>query len=122
MNEIYWITRLDALHVFFVIILLLLATALILDICWFVINVDEEKDIIKKAKTWTKIISISLVAFILAVIFVPTTSEALLIYGVGGAVDYIKSDKVAKRLPDKCIKALDKYLDKQNSKQTNHSK
>ena len=44
-------------------------------------------------------------------IFIPTTNEALLIYGVGGTIDYIKSNDTAKQLPDKCVKALDKYLD-----------
>lgn len=44
-------------------------------------------------------------------IFIPTTNEALLIYGLGGTIDYIKSNGTAKQLPDKCVKALDKYLD-----------
>ena len=43
--------------------------------------------------------------------FIPTTNEALLIYGVGGTIDYIKSNDTAKQIPDKCVKALDKYLD-----------
>lgn len=47
-------------------------------------------------------------------IFIPTTNEALLIYGVGGTIDYVKSNKTAKQLPDKCIKALDKWADNIN--------
>ena len=43
--------------------------------------------------------------------FIQTTSEELMVYGIGGTIDYIKSNKTAKQLPDKCIKALDKYLD-----------
>ena len=43
--------------------------------------------------------------------FIQTTNEALMVYGIGGTIDYIKSNKTAKQLPDKCIKALDKYLD-----------
>ena len=43
--------------------------------------------------------------------FIPTTNEALLIYGVGGTIDYIKSNDTAKQIPDKCVKELDKYLD-----------
>ena len=34
-----------------------------------------------------------------------------MIYGLGGTLDYIKSNEVAKQLPDKCIIALDKYLE-----------
>lgn len=44
-------------------------------------------------------------------ILIPTTNQALLIYGVGGTIDYIKSNDTAKQLPDKCVKALDEYLD-----------
>lgn len=44
-------------------------------------------------------------------IFIPTKNEALLIYGVGGTIDYIKSNDTAKQLPDKCVKALDKWVE-----------
>lgn len=43
--------------------------------------------------------------------FIPTTNEALMVYGIGGTIDYIKSNETAKQLHDKCVKALDKYLD-----------
>ena len=43
--------------------------------------------------------------------FIPTTNEALMVYGIGGTIDYIKSNETSKQLPDKCVKALDKYLD-----------
>ena len=39
------------------------------------------------------------------------TNEALMIYCVGGTIDYVKSNETAKQLPDKCIKALDKWAD-----------
>ena len=42
------------------------------------------------------------------------TNEALMIYCVGGTIDYVKSNKTAKQLPDKCIKALDKWVDNLN--------
>lgn len=114
----YWITRLDGLHVFFITMLTLLVVVLVIVITCFFAGMyeDEEHGVIKRVKMWTKIMSISLVVFALGAIFVPTTSDALLIYGVGGTIDYIKSNKTAQKLPDKCIKALDKYLDEQNSK------
>ena len=46
--------------------------------------------------------------------FIPTTNEALMIYGVGGTIDYIKSNDTSKQLPDKCVKALDKWVDNLN--------
>ena len=49
--------------------------------------------------------------------FIPTTNEALMIYGIGGTIDYVKSNETAKQLPDKYIKALDKYLDNINKEE-----
>ena len=43
--------------------------------------------------------------------FIQTTNEALMVYGIGGTIDYIKSNKTTKQLPDKCIKALDKWVE-----------
>lgn len=59
--------------------------------------------------------------------FIPTTNEALMIYGVGSTIDYVKSNETAKQLPDKYIKALDKWAEnltkEENQKETeNESK
>lgn len=55
--------------------------------------------------------------------FTPTTNQALLIYGVGVTIDYIKSNGTAKQLPDKCVKALNKWVDNLNEeKQENKQK
>lgn len=43
--------------------------------------------------------------------FIPTTKEAYLIYGVGGTIDYLRSDQTAKQIPHKVIVAVDKYLE-----------
>jgi hypothetical protein len=45
---------------------------------------------------------------------VPTTNQALIIYGVGGTIDYVKNSDKAKQLPEKAIMALDKYLESIN--------
>lgn len=36
---------------------------------------------------------------------------------LGGTIDYIKSNDTAKQLPDKCVKALDKYFDNINKEE-----
>ena len=56
--------------------------------------------------------------------FIPTTNETLMIYGIGGTIYYIKSNETAKQLPDKYIKALDKWVEnltkEENQKQNNN--
>lgn len=44
-------------------------------------------------------------------ILTPTEKEMCAIYGIGGTIDYIKSNDKAKQLPDKCIDALTRYVD-----------
>ena len=71
---------------------------------------DGEKlsPIIKKAFKGSMF---SIVFGSIMVIFIPSTKNLLIIYGVGGTIDYHKENKDANKIPDKCIKALDKYLD-----------
>lgn len=47
--------------------------------------------------------------FLIGNTFIPTTKEAYLIYGVGGTIDYLRSDQTAKQIPHKV--AVDKYLE-----------
>ena len=44
-------------------------------------------------------------------ILLPSQKEMYAIYGVGGVIDYVQSNEQAKKLPDKCINALDKWVE-----------
>ena len=113
MNEIYWITRLDAICKFLTataIVSFLIAMTLIVFVCNRYEMDDESWDYKKYLKYSTVCILVTIVSCVINV-FIPTTNQALFIYGVGGTIDYIKSNDTAKQLPDKCVKALDKYLD-----------
>lgn len=112
MNEIYWITRLDGIQAFFAICtILVIVVIVILFINILVLNEEYEK---AKSQKWLKKLFCSLPFFILPLIFIPSTKDALLIYGLGGSLDYIKGNDTAKKLPEKAIIALDKYLDELN--------
>ena len=45
-----------------------------------------------------------------------------MIYGIGGTIDYIKSNDTAKQIPDKCINALDKFIDEYVNEDNNEKK
>ena len=124
MNEIYWITRLDGICgvLNLIAVLSVIATVVLFFIglskrCYADIhNEDSEtlKQHIETSKMCLYFAKRCAIIFFVSVFinfFIPTTNEALLIYGVGGTIDYIKSNDTAKQLPDKCVKALDKYLD-----------
>ena len=130
MNEVYWITRLDAICNFLTTIAVLSFVISVVIGAFAMYNRFEADDYAEAGKYYDchmqrfKIFlnyfkrSI-IVALVLTVIniFIPTKNDALLIYGVGGTIDYVKSNKTAKQLPDKCIKALDKYLDNINKEE-----
>ena len=130
MNEIYWITRLTYICNFLtavaVISFLISATMAIFAMC----NKFEANDYEEGGKYYNyyiqrfkmflsyfkRFIFVTIIAGLIN-FFIPTTNEALMIYGVGGTIDYVKSNETAKQLPDKYIKALDKYLDNINKEE-----
>ena len=109
MAEIYWITRLDyvqaSLIAFLIItgIVIVIATVILCDDVF-----DDDETRAKRVLKWTvPSFAIALSVFC----FIPSTKEAMLIYGIGGTLDYIKTNDKAKQLPDKCIDALTRYVD-----------
>ena len=124
MDEIYWISRLDETRG---VLTLITVFSFIATVLLFFIGLLKRSDagIYRKgSQTWEQHIETSkkclyfakrcAVVFCVSIfinIFTPTTNEALLIYGVGGTIDYIKSNDTAKQLPDKCVKALDKWVE-----------
>ena len=117
MSEIYWITRLDAANGLLEAIIAISALVnVIFIILYFVGNFEkwEEVSIFKRiVKTSIPTCIISILLYV----FTPTKEDIFLIYGIGGTVDYIKQNDKAKQLPDKCINALDAWVDTLNPKQ-----
>ena len=136
MNEVYWITRLDAICNFLTAVAVVSFLISAFTVVFVVCNRIEANNYEKGGENWNyymqrfkmflsyfkRFIFVAIVACFIN-LFIPTTNEALMIYGVGGTIDYIKSNKTAKQLPDKCIKALDKWVDNLNEeKQENKQK
>jgi hypothetical protein len=77
-----------------------------------IVHLDADcKEYIKMCNKYFKITIPTFIISLSMFLFVPTTKEALVIYGVGGTIDYLKENPTAKQIPDKCIKALDKWVD-----------
>ena len=112
MSQFYWITRLDSIRGICIAIIIIAALCAI----WigFAYFLDLEFNGVSNKKKPFTISIVTLVLFGLLLSFVPTTKEALLIYGVGSTIDYVNGNETIKSLPDKAINALDKYLDSLN--------
>ena len=129
MNELYWITRFNYIHILCNILMIFgFIISLIYIIAYYVNNGQaifegsRDREIYaKEYKSYAKICLKGLkytipltILFTILFVFVPNTKDALLIYGVGGTIDYIQSNPTAQKLPDKCVQALDKWVDSWN--------
>lgn len=111
MSELYWLGVLGNLHacgevVVFLSILVLLGFGI-----WTITFGSDYEEPFKMIKRKVKCSIYALVFGAIICVFIPSTKSLLIIYGVGGTIDYLKENKDANKIPDKCIKALDKYLD-----------
>lgn len=112
MNEIYWITRLDMINgwlfAFGLISGIMMAVSAIMYIVFKSDNDEYSLGIIRSVlKPSTIVFFICLPLTILT----PTKDEAMLIWGVGSTIDYVKNNETIKELPDKCVNALDAWVE-----------
>ena len=111
MSELYWLGVLGSLNdLGGAIAVLSFLLCMALGFWLFLISTDD----LEPSPLIKKVFKGSLFAVVLGVvmvIFIPSQKNLLIIYGVGGTIDYLKENKYANKIPDKCIEALDKYLD-----------
>lgn len=111
MSELYWLGVLGNLNDLGGVIAVL--SFLVFIALGFYFYLCSEDDL-EPSTFMKKMFKGSMFAIVLGVvmaIFIPSQKNLLIIYGVGGTIDYLKENKDANKIPDKCIKALDKYLD-----------
>lgn len=113
MCELYWLTRVD--FIVATAVMLLFASILVFIFTLIHWSLDGEMpDKVKCIKKYNCIIGV--VSFII-VAFTPTKEDLLLIYGLGPTVDYIQDNEEVKELPDKCVEALNKWVDSLDDKE-----
>ena len=117
MSTLYWINVLDNINFLFVFIFI---ASLLFSVAIFIINLTCMPDEISKTLDYKRFIKAKNFSYTLLIIstlvitFVPSKRELYIIYGIGGTIDYLKENPTAKELPDKCIKALDTWVDNLN--------
>ena len=118
MSEIYWITRLDPILDWATVFTVLSAIALIVAIITKVMSITEnresyktEKETLQRLSKYIRNISLPLFLFFAPItIFLPNKKDAMMIYGIGGSIDYLRSNETAQQLPDKCIDAINEWV------------
>lgn len=122
MSEIYWISRLDYICNLFIMLSIIFGTIVVIGGFTLVVSDRSDNDyptILKIVKRSILILGFSL----LGVIFLPNTKQAYMIWGLGGTIDYIKSNETVQKLPDKTVQCLDKFLDEYlNEEDSTHNR
>ena len=113
MVEIYWLQRIGALSDLFNVmwIFATIVVGVFLLVAPMAIEVIKEYNITNQAKKVAKTLAVILIVGVIGSIITPSTKEMYAIYGLGGTIDYIKSNDKAKQLPDKVVDALTRYVD-----------
>ena len=115
MSTIYWITVLGNIKSALGILVVILIAVLFVLVIGYIANFDGGLGVInEKCRKYIKRVSLAIIVAYLPKIFIPSTMELYMIYGIGGTIDYLKGNPTAKQLPDKCIKAIDKWIDSLN--------
>ena len=113
MSELYWITDLGKIESITEVFIFISGVAGIFITIRYMASIsdgdgDELTSIIRKFRNAAYVIfCVSLVSAVL----IPSKKDLYMIYGVGGTMDYLKSNPTARKLPDKCVKAFDKWVD-----------
>ena len=119
MNEFYWLTRLDGICVFMTVMLIISAIASVaFAVAYFLESMEEDEEYMSNIPG--KMLKIFIPIFLLSAVarvFIPSTNEALMIWGIGGTIDYIKGNEKIKQIPDKCIDALDMWVNRLTEKE-----
>ena len=112
MSEIYWITRLNMINGWLITFSAVSGVLMIvLTILYIVAKSDNDEPMIKNVKCVLKPCTITFFICLPLTILTPTKDEALLIWGVGSTIDYVKENETIKQLPDKCVDALNAWVD-----------
>ena len=109
MSELYWLFTLGNCKVLCnILIFLTVIASIIFSIACFS---GENENVLAQFRKIRNVLYVIVIISTLGCVFIPSTKELYIIYGVGGTMDYLKYNPTAKQLPDKCIKALDKWID-----------
>ena len=114
MAEIYWLQRIGNLSFVFNVGFWISSVVLVLILFGLVFSYSEdgsESKVFARIKKLFYKYCLLFAFFTIGAVFTPTEKEMYAIYGIGGTIDYLKSNEKAKQLPDKCIDALTRYVD-----------
>ncbi len=114
MSEIYWlqvIGNLGCLGNWALVVTIIALIVLTIGYCTFEVYDNDDRAKQAAIVKWLRRSAVGIAISVVGVVFIPDDRELMTIYGIGGTIDYIKSNDKAKELPDKAIDVLNRYMD-----------
>ena len=111
MSEIYWISRIDAILTVLGIVCTISSVVLA---CMGIMSLIDREDDLMPKEVKSKAVRRSWLILIIVVpilLFVPSSKEIMAIWGIGQTLDYVQDNDAFQQLPDKCVKALEAWVD-----------
>ena len=110
MKEIYFFTIIGNIE--FIAVRIAVASLLvwISTLLWWIIIEEAQEQTVQLKRLLKKVAIIFFVSATIAT-FTPDRKELLMIYGLGGTIDYLKKNKEAAKLPDAVVHKLVEWLD-----------
>ena len=121
MSELYWIMVLH--KICFVAFIVMLVSVIVTSVAWVIsmiawIGADGEEDDgdsywrnYKKAKAVAQKSFLACIVATAIAVFTPSKEQMYMIVGVGTAIDYVQQNEKVQQLPDKCVDALNRWVD-----------
>lgn len=78
----------------------------------------EDEEFCERFKQKTKTILPIFGICIIGIILIPSKKEVFEIWGIGKTIEFLKENDVTKRIPKKCLDAIDIFLDSHLNKKT----
>lgn len=119
MSTLYWITVLGNLNILLGILLIISSCIVFVGTLIIMVDGDNLREGIHRTIKFRNCGFKILIPSLIGIVFIPSDNQLYMIYGVGGTIDYLKENPTAKELPDKCIKALDTWVDNFNKESNN---
>lgn len=116
MQKLYWISTLGHIQTASVGILILTISLFVIFVIWYIVGYDstynsKENAQVKQAKKFLVSSFIVGVITVIPIIFIPSSQELYVIYGLGGTIDWINEHPDAQQLPEKTVQVLNKMAD-----------
>lgn len=106
MWELYLLTRLGV--IFPILVIITVVSGVISAVAG--IDILSEGDVERSTKIFKRS-AVALAISVLGIVIIPTKQDMFLIYGVGTTLDYLQDNEKVQQLPDKCVDALDAWVE-----------